>query len=326
MQFSRAGWTALSARRWTNATGCAPTSVLVAPSGTIYVTELHYDLLREVEGVAFATPGVVSTNGGTNGVVTTNTVIPPPAFSPNSGYFPECQTIYVTSSVPSVYYTTDGTAPTTNSLMVPNMVTVLPTTPALFRRLIPVVQFPAGFEFLAPPRRQRHQRQRRDQRSQQPRQPNRLPVCPVRRQRFDGGPSFGGQFAKQHHAGLAAIRRGNHSDHRRHAAHFGRSASCRSPPTISSSSPGRRRGICRSVSRPSLTRRGATGWVWPFSRSALASGLNVQNFAVVTLLEVPIPPTAAKRQSYTLNVRFPSGTSDGVPSQRASGPHAHRRR
>jgi hypothetical protein len=104
----------------TNATGDAPTSVLVAPSGTIYVTELGYDLLREVNGVAFA----VSTNGGTNGVGSTNGVLSPPAFSPNSGYFTECQTITVSSSVSNVFYTTDGTTPTTNSPMVQNMVPV----------------------------------------------------------------------------------------------------------------------------------------------------------------------------------------------------------
>jgi len=43
--------------------------------------------------------------------------VPPPtlSISPSSGYFPNCVTIYVTSSVQTVYYTTDGTTPTTNS-------------------------------------------------------------------------------------------------------------------------------------------------------------------------------------------------------------------
>jgi hypothetical protein len=107
----------------TNATGDAPAGVLLASSGTIYVTELRYDLLREVKGVAFAS--TTGTNSGTNGSGTNSVVIPPPSFSPGSGYFPECETIYVTSSVPSVYYTTDGSIPTTNSAMVANMVTVL---------------------------------------------------------------------------------------------------------------------------------------------------------------------------------------------------------
>ena len=111
----------------TNATADAPVGVLVAPSGTIYVTELAYDLLREVTGVAFA----FGTNGGTNGLSATNVVIPPPSFSPNFGYFPECQTILVTSSASNVYYTTDGTIPTTNSLSVP-MTVNLTNTPAVF--------------------------------------------------------------------------------------------------------------------------------------------------------------------------------------------------
>jgi hypothetical protein len=45
--------------------------------------------------------------------------------------------------------------------------------------------------------------------------------------------------------------------------------------------------------------------------SPLNSGLNVRNFAVLMLLKVPIPINAVEGQSYTLNVRFPSGTSDG---------------
>jgi sugar lactone lactonase YvrE len=49
---------------------------------------------------------------------------PPPtlSFSPSNGYFPECVTISVTSSVPTVFYTTDGSTPTTNSMEVSNMV------------------------------------------------------------------------------------------------------------------------------------------------------------------------------------------------------------
>jgi len=42
------------------------------------------------------------------------------------------------------------------------------------------------------------------------------------------------------------------------------------------------------------------------------SGFNVQNFAVVALLKVPIPPGAVEGQSYSLNVLYPSGTSDGA--------------
>lgn len=59
-------------------------------------------------------------SGGTaigNELVFNTPYLPPPtlSFSPSSGYFPNCVTIYVTSSVPVVYYTTDGSTPTTNS-------------------------------------------------------------------------------------------------------------------------------------------------------------------------------------------------------------------
>jgi hypothetical protein len=51
--------------------------------------------------------------------------VPAPTLSinPSSGYFPDCTNISVTSSVPTVYYTTDGSTPTTNSTEVPDMMT-----------------------------------------------------------------------------------------------------------------------------------------------------------------------------------------------------------
>jgi len=108
-----------------SATGDAPASVLLAPSGTIYVTELHYDLLREVTGVTFNTGTNAVGGTGTNSTGVTNSLLAPPTISPSFGYFPLCQTINVSSGGSLVYYTTDGTTPTTNSLVVPNMTTVL---------------------------------------------------------------------------------------------------------------------------------------------------------------------------------------------------------
>jgi hypothetical protein len=115
-----AGWVDGGAGAYgTNATGRAPTSVLLAPSGEIFVTELAYSLLREVSGVGLLP--VVNTNIVTGTNTATNIVIAPPLFGPNSGYYPACQTIAVTSTVPLVYYTLDGSAPTTNSFPVVNM-------------------------------------------------------------------------------------------------------------------------------------------------------------------------------------------------------------
>src|ERR1019366_6097008 len=93
-----------------------PVGVAVGNDGTIYTTEVFYHLVREVTGAAF--------NGGGDGG-STNIVVLPPAISPNSGYYPMGQIITVanpnsSSLLPSVvYYTTDGTEPTTNSFRVP---------------------------------------------------------------------------------------------------------------------------------------------------------------------------------------------------------------
>jgi sugar lactone lactonase YvrE len=63
---------------------------------------------------------VISNIDGTiGGTAASFTTLPPPpptlSFSPSNGYFPECVSIYVTSSVQTVYYTMDGSTPTTNS-------------------------------------------------------------------------------------------------------------------------------------------------------------------------------------------------------------------
>ena len=71
-------------------------------------------------GTVYYYEAVAVNSGGTtygNELVFSTLYVPPPtlSFSPSNGYFPECVTIGVTSSVPAVYYTTDGVAPTTNS-------------------------------------------------------------------------------------------------------------------------------------------------------------------------------------------------------------------
>jgi Chitobiase/beta-hexosaminidase C-terminal domain len=93
-----------------------PVGVAVSNDGTIYTTEIYYHLVREITGAAF--------NGG-SGPGPTNVVVLPPAISPSSGYYPMGQVITVANPNASsllasaVYYTTDGSEPTTNSLRVP---------------------------------------------------------------------------------------------------------------------------------------------------------------------------------------------------------------
>ena len=46
--------------------------------------------------------------------------------------------------------------------------------------------------------------------------------------------------------------------------------------------------------------------------SGTSSEMDMVSSGVALLLAVPIPPHAAPGQSYTLNVLYPTGTSDGV--------------
>ena len=92
-----------------------PAGVAIDAGGVIYTTEIYYHIVRQVTGATFSS----SNNGGGGG---TNTLsVLSPAISPATGYFPMGQSILVTDFNTSlffdraVYYTTDGTVPTTNS-------------------------------------------------------------------------------------------------------------------------------------------------------------------------------------------------------------------
>jgi hypothetical protein len=88
-----------------------PVGVAVSSVGTLYATEDHYHLVREITG-AFVVGGG---NGGSE------TVVLPPTISPSSGFYPLGQVITVVNpnSNPflpvGIYYTTDGSTPGTNS-------------------------------------------------------------------------------------------------------------------------------------------------------------------------------------------------------------------
>ncbi|MDB6056191.1 MAG: hypothetical protein JWO95_35 [Verrucomicrobiales bacterium] len=96
----------------TDAAAREPVSVCISTNGFVFTTEVYYHILREVTGSGLTTG---TTGGGTNVVTVT---VPPPSFAPNCGYYPQCQTITVTTGGGNVYYTTDGSEPTTNSLYV----------------------------------------------------------------------------------------------------------------------------------------------------------------------------------------------------------------
>lgn len=94
-----------------------PVGVAVASDGNLYTTEAYYHLVRKVTDALF-TGG----SGGAPGSTNANTIVVlPPQFTPSSGYFPMGRTIQVADQNPNnllpaaVYYTTDGTEPTTSS-------------------------------------------------------------------------------------------------------------------------------------------------------------------------------------------------------------------
>ncbi len=91
----------------------SPAGVVVDGAGNVYDSEQFYHILRKATGTGLTGPGGTTSSG-------TNVVLNPPSltFTPNTGYFPMGQTITVTSSSTNVFYTTDGTTPTTNSIPV----------------------------------------------------------------------------------------------------------------------------------------------------------------------------------------------------------------
>lgn len=91
-----------------------PAGIVVDGSGNVFVTEQFYHTVRRASGSGLTGPSSVGTGGSTS--VTLNA--PSLSFSPNTGYFPLGTLISVTSSSTNVFFTTDGTVPTTNSTAV----------------------------------------------------------------------------------------------------------------------------------------------------------------------------------------------------------------
>ncbi len=99
---------------WTNNGWCdsiygpaearSPASVTVSPEGVVFVTELYYDLVREVTGSGFSSTIPAPTT---------------PSFTPDCGYFVTPMQITVSNSIGYVHYTVDGTDPTPSSTYLP---------------------------------------------------------------------------------------------------------------------------------------------------------------------------------------------------------------
>lgn len=97
-----------------------PVGLAVSSEGVIYATEVYYHVIRQVTGVA--SPASCGSGGGGG---STN-AIDGPLLSPNSGYFPLGVLVDVTRPQDNpftpdarIYYTINGTDPTTNSIFAP---------------------------------------------------------------------------------------------------------------------------------------------------------------------------------------------------------------
>lgn len=95
-----------------------PFGITVGAEGQVFATERYYHLLRQVS----ETPLTGPTDGGAGS--NTNLVVAAPVFQPSSGYFPSGTEIRIQNQNTNVfleskiYYTLDGSDPTTNSLQV----------------------------------------------------------------------------------------------------------------------------------------------------------------------------------------------------------------
>lgn len=90
-----------------------PVGVAVGPDGTLYASEVYYHLIRRVTGVGLLPAEPMSRSDELAEVVQR------PQVEPLSGYYPMGYRIRVTSVQGEVFYTVDGSDPTTNSFRVP---------------------------------------------------------------------------------------------------------------------------------------------------------------------------------------------------------------
>ena len=89
----------------------SPVGVALDNAGAVYSSETLYDNIRKTPGTGLRPPAGGSGSG-------TNFVLNAPVITPNSGYYPMGQNIQVVSQNP-VYYTTDGGVPDVSSKSVP---------------------------------------------------------------------------------------------------------------------------------------------------------------------------------------------------------------
>ena len=257
-----------------------------------------------------AADNITGTTFGNTLVFSTLASAAPPTvgFFPNSGYFPQCVTVVVTSSVASVYFTTDGTTPTTNSEAVvmstnasgsytgdiewcnPSVdlsalqVAAFGTapTPTVVMGAVSatnLVGFPNGTESAA----------------------GDVAYIPVVVDLESNGVLKSLQFRVEvtpNEPGTPPI-----------SSLTLQALTASDYISLAGPSPGNG-PVTYSDLPPYTTSSNGLGLL--VSASGANSGLDISKFGVAVMLRVQIPSSAAFGETYSLNVLFPSGTSDGI--------------
>jgi hypothetical protein len=231
--------------------------------------------------------------------------VPDMSISPNSGYYPMGQTIAVSSFNPNVYYTADGSDPTTNSQpvsMTNNVGYIKWFNSTNDLRGLRVKAFSLGGAS--------------DTISGQPATLNTIGVPPDPYQPICGG--IGAQIVVPVVANLQPNATIQSYQFRVEVSPNG------SAQPISSGFDALSFSTNDLIPLASYARAGTVGFITyqPYTLGT-TNGLEIyavgntnnvsfQNFAVVALLRIAIPPGAVEGDSYTLAVSYPSATSDGV--------------
>ncbi len=232
---------------------------------------------------------------------------PPPTFGPTNGYFPECVTISVTSAVQAVYYTLDGSTPSTNSAQATIVATNATNYIEALQWCNPLHDL-SSLRLLAV-------------------DTNGIPSAVAEGSspttNLVGFPqtTYAGSGSTAYIPLVVELQNNGVLQSLQYRVEFATNGAA---PAIS------------NVSLQPITSDDFVQFVGPAPANAPVtystfaytnpanhafglviatepgSGLNIQGFAVPVLLRVPIPKTAAFGQSYSLSVLYPSGTSDGI--------------
>lgn len=230
------------------------------------------------------------------------------SFGPGSGYYPECVTISVTSSVPTLYYTTDGSAPSTNS----TELTLITNNAGAFTNSFQWCNSQHDLSYL--------------QLFALDTNGNGSVVAqgaaPATNMVGFPQPAVSGPGATAYIPVVVDLQSGATLKSLQFLVEINRDSV--NTPAITNIAlqaltpndavlfPGPSSGNTPVNFQSYDSVVSSNGVTTAITAEGTSSGMDMTSSGVAVLLAVPIPPNAAVGQSYTLNVLYPTGTSDGV--------------